>query len=96
MAQTQAAERRLSGRRLVTTVTTGAMRESEEETEVPVQLLLGLKRGTAALIGGGTVEEKVLSIHDVSHRVAVFYLRSETILVETGWEFRCLLNALLS
>lgn len=66
MAQTQAAERRLSGRRLVTTVTAGAMRESEEEAEVPVQLLLGLKQGTSALIGERLVEEKVLSIHGVS------------------------------
>lgn len=101
MAQTQAAERRLSRWRLVTTVTAGTKRESEEETEVPVQLLLGLKRGTSALIGRRSVEEKVLSIHDVSHIVtcaeeSVFYVQSKTVLVETGWEFRCHLNDLLS
>lgn len=71
MAQTQAAERRLSGRRLVTTVTAGAMRESEEETELPVQLLLGLKPGTSALSGGRSAGEKVLSIHGVSHSAHV-------------------------
>lgn len=73
LARTQAAERRLSGRRLVTTVTAGATRESEEEIELPVQLLLGLKRGTSAPIvsRGSSLEEKLLSIRHVSHAAHV-------------------------